>query len=204
MSVEEEWRPVAGFTGFYEASNLGRIRSLDRERRGRWGSARKIPGRVLKGYPTRGGHLRITLHGEGATRSRQFIHRIVAEAFIPNPDGLEMVLHYDDNPLNNNVSNLRWGNHQSNMQDMIRNGNHVEARKQECPKGHPYSVENTRVNSKGHRRCVTCIVSRRSGGLTPSDERHGTHNGYDNFGCRCDECTLAGPYPKRRKKNEQS
>lgn len=59
------------------------------------------------------------------------LHRLLAEAFIPNPDNLPFVLHYDDNRDNNDISNLRWGTHAENMQDRSRNG-HVPCRPVYC------------------------------------------------------------------------
>lgn len=51
-----------------------------------------------------------------------YLHRLVALAYIPNPNNLPVVCHIDDNPLNNKVSNLKWGTHKDNTQDAIRNG----------------------------------------------------------------------------------
>lgn len=200
MSVEE-WRPVTGFEGLYEVPNNGRVRSLDRLRKGRWGSKRKVPGKVLTGNTSGSGHVRVQLYDRTGTARKKLVHRLVAQEFLENREGKKMVLHWDDNPTNNNLGNLRWGTHKDNMKDMIRNGNHVESRKTECPKGHPYDEENTSKNGKGHRRCLTCREERRTLGLPEGDPRHGTHNGFYNLGCRCEPCNQAGPYPKRRSKN---
>ena len=89
----EEWRAVVGYEGKYEVSNLGQVRS------------RKLhTDLVLKQYP--GTYKSIYLHKQG--RHYKLIHRLVAEAFIPNPDNKPQVNHIDGNKLNNNVSNLEW------------------------------------------------------------------------------------------------
>ena len=57
----------------------------------------------------------------GATGGRQTIHRLLAKAFIANPDNLPCVLHWDDDPLNNDLGNLRWGTMTENIKDRERN-----------------------------------------------------------------------------------
>lgn len=197
MNEAEEWRPVVGYDGLYEVSSLGRVRSLPKTVRSRWGCTRRVPGANLRPDTSGLGHARIYLYRHGGRR-KVLVHRLVAEAFIPNPEGYPLVRHRDDDPSNNNVGNLQWGTHSDNMKDSVRNGNHVEARKTHCPKGHEYTTENTFVNSKGFRRCLRCRLDRRSGGLPAGDPRHGTHNGYGNLGCRCPECVQAGGYPNKR------
>jgi len=59
----------------------------------------------------------------GKRSNRKYLHRAIAEAFIPNPDNLPYVRHLDDDPQNNSVSNLAWGTQKDNMGDCIRNGN---------------------------------------------------------------------------------
>lgn len=68
-----------------------------------------------------------------------------------------MGLHWDDDPSNNAPDNLYWGNHSNNQNDKVRNGNHHNANKTRCPHGHEYNQENTLIDSRGSRRCVTCV-----------------------------------------------
>lgn len=100
------WKPVVGFEGRYEVSNDGQIRSLDYEVQA-FGNPCMKKGRILKLCDRGNGYLFVTL-GDGKKQHNMHVHRAVAEAFIPNPEGLPMVNHKDRNPKNNTVENLEW------------------------------------------------------------------------------------------------
>ena len=104
---EEIWKAVPGYEGLYEVSNLGRVRSLDRWVNHHTAGKALRHGRILT--PCRGNepYLSVMLSNAGESHSKR-VHRIVAEAFIPNPNGLSDVDHIDCNKLNNRVENLRW------------------------------------------------------------------------------------------------
>jgi len=108
---EEIWKPVIGYEGLYEVSNLGRVRSLPREvSHFEKGQKYIRDGRVLKyghGHGRRYKYLFVCLCKD-QQRSMKRVNRLVAEAFIPNPDNLPMVNHKDENPSNNRVDNLEW------------------------------------------------------------------------------------------------
>ena len=108
---EEIWKDVVGYEGLYQVSNLGRVRSLPREV-SRFEKGRKyiLDGRVLKyghGHGRCYKYLLVCLCKD-QQRSMKRVNRLVAEAFIPNPDNLPMVNHKDENPSNNRVDNLEW------------------------------------------------------------------------------------------------
>ena len=112
--MKEIWKPVVGYEGFYEVSNIGKVRSLARIVECNDGRKRKIKDRILKGSSYSGGYSGVTLHKDGCTKSVN-IHRIVAEAFVPNPLEKEEVNHKDENPSNNHASNLEWVTHKENI-----------------------------------------------------------------------------------------
>lgn len=114
--MNEEWRPVHGWEGDFEISNMGRVRRVS-PKRGTW------PGRVFVGQPNSRGYLRVSLrrHADGA-QSFCFVHALVAAAFIgPRPEGT-VVAHGDGNHLNNCVSNLRYCTNKENEADKILHG----------------------------------------------------------------------------------
>ena len=77
--------------------------------------------KIIKPHKNYGGYDSIGLHKDGRAKTKT-IHRLLAETYIDNPDNLPFVLHYDDDPSNNSLDNLRWGSPSDNMQDMVRNG----------------------------------------------------------------------------------
>lgn len=119
-SWAEVWKDIPGYEGRYQASNLGRIRSLDRRVSIGNGATRLMRGRVLRpaGQKT-DPHLRVVL-GHGAPGA--LVHRLVALTFLGScPEGQE-VRHLDGNPLNNRVDNLAYGTRTENILDVFRIG----------------------------------------------------------------------------------
>lgn len=100
--VEEIWVDIKGYEGLYQVSNLGRVKSL--ERIDSLGHKRKE--KIFKPQKNKG-YLRVSLWKDGKGK-KYSIHRLVAIAFIPNPDNLPEVNHKDENKFNNNVDNLEW------------------------------------------------------------------------------------------------
>lgn len=95
----EEWRSVIDYEGIYEVSNMGRVRSIVADEHYR--------ARILKPALHLRGYLFVNLYKNGKRKPRT-IHRLVAKAFIPNPDNLPEVNHKDEDKTNNNVENLEW------------------------------------------------------------------------------------------------
>ena len=95
----ETWKAISGYEGIYEVSDLGRVRSL--VHRNRW-----KPG-ILKPLKHPRGYIQVGLRKDGHTK-QTLVHRLVAEAFIPNPQGLDTVNHKDEDKTNNSASNLEW------------------------------------------------------------------------------------------------
>lgn len=106
----EIWRDVTGFEALYQVSNYGKVKSYDRAvpyPRGQREIATK-KGKILTPKITRTGYCEVVLVGADGSRHNKKVHRLVAEAFIPNPDKLPYINHIDENKQNNNVSNLEW------------------------------------------------------------------------------------------------
>lgn len=105
--MEEIWKPVVGYEGFYEVSNIGRVRSLSRIVECNDGRKRKLKTRILRQSCAPSGYYMVTLHKNGKQKSG-LVHRLVCEAFIPNPLVKDEVNHKDENSKNNNATNLEW------------------------------------------------------------------------------------------------
>lgn len=102
IDTTEEWRDVVGYEGKYQVSNKGNMRTFQRDR------CMSLKQKNTQGYMT-------VMLWNNKKRKDAKVHRLVAEAFIPNPDGLPVVNHKDENPSNNCVENLEWCTQQYNI-----------------------------------------------------------------------------------------
>ena len=119
--TQEEWRPIPGYEGAYEVSSMGRVRSLSRVITRSDGRPRTITGRVLREWAS-GRYPKVNLKANG-TQDLTPVHRLVAAAFLgPCPED-HIVCHWDDDPKNNRVANLRYDTRSANCADTMRNGN---------------------------------------------------------------------------------
>ena len=112
MILLEIWKDVQGYEGLYQVSNLGRVRSMDRWRKnGTNGYIQK--GRILKQEISNCGYSMVHLSFNGKVKG-VLVHRLVAIAFIPNPQNKEQVNHIDGRKQNNNTDNLEWATQSEN------------------------------------------------------------------------------------------
>jgi hypothetical protein len=110
----EIWKSVVGYEGFYEVSSLGRVRSLDRTIKLYNGGSYVRKEKTLVQIKDKRGYLKLKLLKNGKMKTF-FVHRLVAQAFISNPNELPQVNHKDENKLNNKVENLEWCTQQYNI-----------------------------------------------------------------------------------------
>ena len=112
--MREIWRPVPGYEGLYIISDKGQVKSLDRPGR---------PGRVLRPQGNSLGYCRVTLSRNNVKR-RLFVHRLVAEVFLPRRPGCDVVNHLDFDVTNNAASNLEWTTQKENVRWSIEAGHY--------------------------------------------------------------------------------
>jgi len=117
------WKDVVGYEGLYEVSDSGEVRSRDRYIKTdiRHVKSRLIKGKILFQNLKSNGYKTVDLSKEGKVKTTS-VHRIVAEAFLSNPDGLHFVNHKDSNRSNNAVDNLEWVTSSENRKHGITNG----------------------------------------------------------------------------------
>lgn len=121
--MNEAWKDIKGYEGFYQISDLGNIRRLESfvKVRNRWGKEMLVRrrGRLHNFHVNYRGYARVELSKNGIQKIFS-VHRLVAESFVENPSNLPIVCHRDDNPLNNSASNLFWGTQKDNMIDKCK------------------------------------------------------------------------------------
>lgn len=152
MSVER-WLPVVDFEGWYSVSDQGKVRSENRTITRSDGVVVNWPSRAMAAAPDSNGYPLLTLQQSGRIKKCR-VHALVAEAFIgPKPPGME-VLHWDGDPGNAKLTNLRYGTHAENGRDTVRYRTH-------CRRNHEFTPENTYYRrDTGTRMCRTCQRTR--------------------------------------------
>ena len=149
--MSEVWKDVKGFEGLYQVSNFGRVKSLDKVIKnqynintGTFTNERIIHGKILTPHYSNGtGYYQVTLSGQKHKTKQANIHKLVAEAFLPNPDKLPVINHIDENKLNNNVNNLEWCTQKHNI-------NHSN-------KLHPGRISEYNTNNPKRSYKVLCV-----------------------------------------------
>lgn len=160
--MAEKWLPVRGFESVYQVSDHGNVRSIDRIEVNSDGRSRRLRGRIRKPIDDGRGYRAVRLYAAGRGTNYK-VHALVLDAFVgPRPDGME-VRHLDGDRWNASLSNLAYGTHSENCQDILRHGNSWQKSRTHCPQGHEYSRENTYVlpSRPNARYCRACNRERR-------------------------------------------
>jgi len=119
--MNETWKPVVGYEGLYEVSDLGRVKSLEKFVVRSNGAHYTRKERIRKPYPDKDGYPKLCLSHRGKSTMRS-VHSLVMEAFVGKcPDGME-ICHNDSNPSNPSLSNLRYDTRSGNQADRVLNG----------------------------------------------------------------------------------
>lgn len=105
--MEEIWKNIDGYGGRYQISNLGNVRNRQ--------------GLFMAQKPSKDGYVRLLLAKNGKYKA-EYVHRLVAKAFIPNPENKSEVNHIDGNKANNKASNLEWATTYENHQHAVALG----------------------------------------------------------------------------------
>lgn len=108
--MTEKWLPIKGYERLYEVSNFGRVKSFVRKRI-----------KILKNRKAGRGYFIVSLYNK-ASEKKQYVHRLVAEYFIPNPENKKTVNHKDGIKKNNMFNNLEWMTYSENTQHAVKNG----------------------------------------------------------------------------------
>ena len=122
--MKEVWKPIEGYEDYYEVSNTGRVRGKTRTVNYIDGRVKVFEAKEITPIPNTDGYMSLKLC-RGNTYKTVRVHRLVAQAFIPNPNNYPEVNHIDCDRTNNNVSNIEWCTHEQNVRYAIEAGNHI-------------------------------------------------------------------------------
>ena len=176
--ISEIWKPIKGYEGHYEISNLGRVRSLDRHiaqktKGGVW-VIKTYKGRILKPGADKDGYFQVSLCKCGKPIQRK-VHRLVAEAFIAKVPGKDIINHIDSNKQNNNYTNLEWCTTSENIKHSYRHGHRMPL--------HPKGVIQYDKNGNFIKKWKSIKEACRNTGAYPASlsracKQNGTSGGY--------------------------
>lgn len=147
--LDEVWKDIAGFEGFYQCSSYGRIRSVDHP-------DRRTKARILKQGISDKGYSLIGFWMNKKVNTKR-VHRVIAMTFIPNPKNFKEVNHIDGNKLNNSVDNLEWTTRSENVKHAWRNNLIKNTSKRKLTKKEVMEIRELYNRRKGHKPTVAKI-----------------------------------------------
>jgi len=163
--MKEIWRTIPGYKGYYEVSNRGRVRSLDRIITDSLGRISRLRGRILRLHPTSDGNHRSILLAKNGINKRMLVHVIVARVFIGKKPKGKCVAHNNGRGWDNNVKNLRYDTMAGNHADKIKHGTDQRGEKHGRAK---LTEEKVRVIRELRKQGKTCVsLARRFGVSSP-------------------------------------
>lgn len=120
--MKEIWKDIRGYEGLYKISNLGKVVSIPRMMMRKNGKAMRINGSQKRFGIGSNGYYRVGLYDGNGNKKMVSVHRLLAIAFIPNPDNKPCINHKDSNRLNLSLENLEWVTYQENTDHSIKQG----------------------------------------------------------------------------------
>ena len=183
------WKDIPGFEDLYEISDGGIVRSKDRTRVDTLGRTRSWKGKELNPDVAPNGYYRVTL-ADGKRKAQRYLHRLLAELFIPNPDNLPQVNHKDGNKLNCSLDNLEWVTNKENVVHAYRHGLIQHVRGEDHPNYGKFGSDSkkaVRVRATnvvtGETRVYGAMIEAEKDGFLRSEvsrcaNHGGTHHGF--------------------------
>lgn len=159
--MKEIWKTIKGYEN-YQISNLGNVYS-------------SFVNRKLSPGKTQDGYYYVGLRDENSVRKNLFVHRLVAQAFIPNPENLPIINHKDENPSNNTVENLEWCSYSYNN---TYNNSHLKRGMKQGDETFQYNINGELVKTYYSARLASKTLGISNSNIDEATKKQGFSHGY--------------------------